>query len=86
MGEIVYSLCALTSLVCAILLTRSWKRTGERLLMWSSVCFVGLFVNNVVLFIDLVVLPTQIDLSLVRAATAFVAVLALVVGLVWSSK
>ena len=86
MGEIVYSLCALTSLVCAILLTRSWMRTRERLLMWSSICFVGLFVNNVVLFIDLVVYPTQVDLSLARAATALVAILALVVGLVWSSK
>jgi hypothetical protein len=86
MSEIVYALCAFTSLACAVLLTRSWMRTRAKLLLWSSVCFAGFTVNNALLFIDEVLYPEAIDLSLFRAASAFVAVLALVIGLVWSSK
>ena len=77
---------SVASLVAAALLARGYVRSRARLLLWSAVCFAWLTVNNVVLFVDLVVYPTQIDLSIVRAATALVAVLALVVGLVWSSK
>lgn len=86
MGELVYSLCALTSLACAVLLVRSWRRTRTTLLMWSSICFVGFTLNNVLLVVDWVLYRQQIDLAVPRAATAFVSVLALVVGLVWSSK
>lgn len=86
MGEIVYSLCALTSLACAVLLIRSWWRTRAKLLAWSSVCFVGFTVNNVLLVFDQVLYKTEVDLALPRALTAFVSILALVVGLVWSSN
>jgi hypothetical protein len=85
MGEIVYSLCALTSLACAVLLVRAWLRTRTKLLAWSSACFVGFTINNVLLVIDLVLYRSQVDLSLARGLTAFLSVLALVVGLVWSS-
>jgi hypothetical protein len=86
MGEIVYSLCALTSLACAVLLVRSWMRTRTKLLAWSSACFMGLTINNIILVIDLVLYKTETDLSLARAVTAFLSILALVVGLVWSSN
>jgi hypothetical protein len=86
MGELVYALCAITSFTCAALLTRSWLRTRSELLFWSSVCFVGFTVNNVLLFVDEVLYPDSLDLTVPRAASAFVAVLALVIGLVWSSK
>jgi hypothetical protein len=86
MGEVVYSLCALTSLACAVLLVRSWMRTRAKLLAWSSACFVGFTINNVLLVLDLVLYKTEIDLAMARALTAFLSVLALVVGLVWSSK
>lgn len=87
MGEIVYGLCAVTSIACAVLLIRSWLRTRAALLFWSSVCFVGFTVNNTLLFVDLVVFPgPAIDLSVARAATALASVTALVYGLVWSSK
>lgn len=87
MGEIVYGLCAITSIACAVLLIRSWLRTRAALLFWSSVCFVGFTINNVLLFVDLVIFPgPAIDLSVPRAATALVSVVALVYGLVWSSK
>lgn len=85
MGEIVYSLCALTSLACAVLLVRSWMQTRAKLLAWSSACFIGFTINNVLLVFDLVLYKTEIDLSVARAVTAFLSIFALVVGLVWSS-
>ncbi len=54
------------SLFCAILLGRSYRRTHTRLLMWSTLCFVGLTINNVLLFVDLVLIP-GVDLAIVRS-------------------
>ena len=84
MIEAVYVLCAITSAVCATLLIRSYKRTHVRLLLWSAICFVGLALNNVLLCVDLLVVPT-VDLSPWRSATALCGMVALVVGLVWES-
>ena len=80
MAETIYVLCALTSAACAVLLLRAWKRTRVRLLFWSALCFVGLVVNNVLLFVDLVVLPA--DLAVPRSLTALASMTVLVVGLV----
>lgn len=83
MAEVVYLLCALTSVFCAILLLRSYRQQRTRLLMWSTACFIGLAVNNALLFVDLVLLPRSIDLSLLRSGTALVAISLLVIGLMW---
>jgi hypothetical protein len=56
-----------------------------RLLFWSGLCFVGLAANNVVLFIDLIVVE-QMDLSLVRGGMALVGMVTLLFGLVWESR
>lgn len=85
MIDVVYLLCALTSLTCVVLLWRGWKRTGARLLFWSALCFVGLFLNNVLLIVDTRVLP-QMDLALVRMIPALLGALALVYGLVWDTQ
>ena len=85
MAELVYILCAVTSLACAVLLLRGHRRGGTRLLLWSGLCFAGLAVNNILLFLDLTVVP-QIDLRLVRSGTALAAMLVLVFGLVWESR
>jgi hypothetical protein len=81
MAETIYVLCALTSAACAVLLLRGWTRTRVRLLFWSALCFAGLAVNNVLLFVDLVLL-TQLDLDVPRSLTAVAAMTVLVVGLV----
>jgi len=86
MGEAVYILCAVTSLACAILLVRAYRSSKSPLLLWSSVCFVGLFVNNVVLVVDLVITSSAVDLILLRDATNTASILALVIGLVRSSR
>ena len=80
MAELVYLLCASTSLACVALLLRSYRRRGTQLLLWSTLCFVGLAVNNILLFVDLVVIR-NLDLSLARSGTALAAVLLLLIGL-----
>lgn len=86
MSELVYSLCALTSLFCAALLVRAYFARRTRLLLWSSLCFVGLTLNNIVLVFDLVVVPNAIDLSVVRTSIAVMAMLLLVIGLAWETR
>lgn len=85
MAETIYSLCTLTSLACAWLLLRSYRRTGHRLLFWSGLCFVGLTVNNLLLLLDKVVLP-EVDLTTWRLATALVALMLLLFGLIYEKE
>jgi hypothetical protein len=80
MAEVVYALCALTSIVCALLLYRGYRTTRTRLLFWSSLCFFGLAINNLLLLLDLVIVPT-VDLSVWRGGTALIALLVLLYGL-----
>ena len=60
-------------------------RTRVRLLLWSGLCFTGLALNNIALFVDKVI-ATDDDLSLWRATPAALGVLALVYGLVWETN
>ncbi|HEY3243734.1 MAG TPA: DUF5985 family protein [Phycisphaerae bacterium] len=85
MAEAVYILCMLASLACALLLFRGFRRSRARLLLWSSVCFIGLTANNALLFADKVVFP-EVDLSLWRSMTALVGLLLLIYGLVWDAE
>lgn len=84
MPELTYVLCAATSILCAVLLLRGYIRTRTRLLMWSTLCFVGLAINNVLLFLDLVILP-DLDLRIVRSGSALVSIMLLVIGLIWEA-
>ncbi len=85
MATAIYVLCALTSIACAWLLLRSYVRGRARLLLWSALCFVGLAVNNVVLFLDKVIV-TDVDLSLVRGLSGFAAVSLLLYGLIEETR
>lgn len=85
MAAVVYLLCALTSVLCAVLLIRAYRASRARLLFWSSVCFIGLALNNIVLFADLVVVP-QLDLRPLRDATALVALSVMLFGLIWDRE
>jgi hypothetical protein len=85
MAGLVYILGPLVTLACALLLWRSYARTGTRLLLWSGLCFSGLTLSNGLLIIDLLVL-TQADLYLLRLATAALAMLVLLYGLVFASE
>lgn len=81
MAQAVYLLCATTSLLCAVLLVRGFRRSRSRLLLWSSVCFVGLATNNALLVLDRLVVK-DVDLSTWRLLPAVVGMAALVYGLV----
>jgi Family of unknown function (DUF5985) len=83
MAFAIYTLCALTSIVCFVLLWRSWRRSGARLLFWSALCFAALSVNNVLLVADRVIWPVEVDLGVPRLLAALAAVLLLLFGLVW---
>jgi hypothetical protein len=85
MPELVYVLCALTSVLCAGLLLRSYRANKSRLLLWSTLCFIGLAINNIMLFVDIVLVP-GIDLRWVRSGSALVALTLLTIGLVWESQ
>ncbi len=85
LGDIVYILCAATSALCAVLLTRGYRRSRARLLFWSAICFAGLAINNVLLVVDLRVVP-EIDLSTWRLVPAVLGAAALIYGLVWESS
>lgn len=80
----VYILCMVTSAFCAALLLREYRRTSARLLLWSSLSFMGWALNNALVFMDLVVLP-ELDLSITRTAMSLVAVSLMLYGLVWDA-
>ena len=84
MSTIVYGLCALTSLACAILLLRGYVKTRVTLLLWSALCFAGLAINNIILFVDLRVVP-EVDLSAWRTLPAVSGVALLLYGLIWDT-
>jgi hypothetical protein len=80
----VYILCFLTSAACAWLLGRSYLANRTRLLLWSSICFIFLALNNLALVLDLVVWPSpDVDLRLPRLLLALAAAVSLIWGFVW---
>ena len=85
MATAVYILSALISLACAALLLRTFAQTRNALLVWAAICFLGLSLNNALLFVDKVVV-TDVDLSLWRTVPALAGMLALVVGLLWEES
>jgi hypothetical protein len=85
MAAIIYSLCALTSFGCAWLLLRGYWRSGAALLKWSGLCFAGLALSNLILVVDLVIVP-DVDLFAVRNATTLLSMVLLLYGLIWEVK
>ena len=83
MAALVYVLCALTSLACAVLVLRGYLRTRARLLLWTGLCFAGLFLNNALLVVDS--RAPSIDLSVWRSFPAVAGLALLVYGLVWEA-
>lgn len=84
MAALVYVLCATTAALCAWLLLRGYRRNRTPLLLWSGLCFALLTLDNVVLFVDRVLIPAT-DLSLSRAPIGLVAVGLLLHGLIWKT-
>jgi hypothetical protein len=84
MAEAIYLLCAITSLVAAVLLLRQYQARRTPLLLWSCIGFFGLALNNVLVFTDFALL-TGTDLSLARAIAGVGGILTLLYGLIWEA-
>jgi len=84
MAEAIYLLCALTSLVAAVLLLRQYRARRTPLLLWSCVAFFGLAANSLLVFVDFA-LPTGTDLALARTLAGASAMLVLLYGLIWEA-
>lgn len=85
MAALIYLLCATTAVGCAILLWRSRRGARTGLLFWSSVCFVGLAIESLLLYIDRVAFP-RADLSIYRQIVGLVALGSLLYAFIWDSK
>jgi hypothetical protein len=83
---VLYLLAPVTSLACMVLLFRAYAASGMRLLLWSALCFVGLSLTNVLLFVDLVILPSEVDLRPWRLAAALAGLLFLLYGFIWEAE
>ncbi len=84
MAEVVYILCAVLSLGCSILLFRGYRKNPSNLLFWSGLCFAFLTCSNVLLVIDMMVLPdVEFYGGLWRVSLAATAGSLLLFGLIW---
>lgn len=85
MADFVFILCALTSLMCTVLLLRSYRRTRARLLLWSGIAFAGFTLGNILLVVDTLLVPAA-DLPLLRSVPVLAGLVVLIYGLVWETK
>jgi hypothetical protein len=85
MAGAIYLLCALTALLCAWLLLKAYYRSRYKLLLWGGLCFIGLTLNNALVFADKLLVP-HFDLLMVRLLVAFASVLVFLYGLIWDSE
>ena len=86
MSGTIYALCAITSILCALLLFRGWLATRARLLFWSALCFVGLGLTNVMLVLDELVLTDAHYLIEARLWVSLGALLLMLYGLILADE
>ena len=86
MDATIYLLGMFVALATGVLLARGYKRSRFRLLLYSSVCFLGLALSSALAFLDLSILPPAIDLHLLRRGVTAVSILVLLFGLIWDSE
>ncbi len=79
---LVYILCLLTSVVCAWLLVRAYRRSRTKLLLWSAFSFLLLAINNVFLVMDVLVIH-DVSLLWARHLSSLAAVGVLIYGFIW---
>ena len=82
MTAIIYTLCTLTSMLCAVLLLRSYSKSKYRLLYWAGLCFVGLTLNNMLLVADKLIV-SNFDLFPLRVTVGFLALCFFMYGLIF---
>jgi Na+/melibiose symporter-like transporter len=83
---VLFLLAVLTSLGCTLLLYRGYRNTRLRILLWSALCFVCLTVNNLLVFVDLILLPETVDLRVLRHSVALTGMAFLLYGFIRDSE
>jgi len=83
---LLFLLAALTCITCTVLLFRGYRSSGSRLVLWTALCFVGLSINNLLLFFDLAVFIEEVDLRVFRHLAALGGLACLLYGFVWESE
>ncbi len=83
---VIYLLCLAASVGCAWLLARSYRLSRSRLLLWSALCFLLIALNNFLVVVDLLILPTAIDLVPWRRLASLMAVSVLLFGFIWETE
>lgn len=78
-------LCALTALLCAILSLRAYLQSKYKLLLWSGFCFAGLTLSNLVMVVDVYILP-DLNLGIARLIIGLSAMLILIYGLIFNEQ
>lgn len=86
MAVLIYVLCAMTALVCAVMLLLGSRRTGSRMLFWSGLCFAGLAFTNLVVVVDALRLFPHENFSSLRLGSALIALMLLLYGLIFEEK
>jgi len=85
MATATYIIAILVTGGCWLLLLRGYLRGKQKLLLWSSFCFLGLAISNLLVFADMVLFP-DVDLYSWRLGTAAVAMLFMLYGLIWEGE
>lgn len=84
MAELVYILCSTLSIICALALFRAHRAAGSYLLLWTCIAFGFLALNNLVLLIDMLILPEQdFGGALLRNICGTMAGFSMIFGLIW---
>lgn len=86
MNTLLYVLTCVTTLLCAVLLLRAYFAVRRKLLLWSGLCFAGLTLTQLATIVDLVFLPSSIDLFVYRLGITAISMVLLLYGLIWESQ
>lgn len=82
---LIYGLCLTASASCAALLGRAYLRSRTKLLLWTAASFCFFALNNLVLVLDMLLLP-DIDLWVWRQAAAGAGLGVLLFGFIWEMR
>jgi hypothetical protein len=82
MSTVVLFIFSATSLICAGLLIRAYRRQKNALVFWCAAGFAGMALNNVLLIFDKFVVQT--DLLLFRTGSLMLGMMLMLFGLIWN--
>ena len=85
MASLIYLLCAATALACAVVLWNNFRSSRTGMVFWSSVCFLGLATESLLLYVDRIAFP-RVDLSAYRHVVGLVALASLLFAFIWGSS